>query len=91
MFKNTYNKRFDRIEESTKKIDYGDFKFFAQSNDNKTDFTEIENPAVFVNNIKINKKTMEQAKNLQEKFNKYLKKIKDCQKSDEQGKNVGKY
>ena len=34
---------------------------------------------------------MEQAKNLQEKFNKYLKKIKDCQKSDEQGKNVGKY
>ena len=62
MFKNTYNKRLDRIEESTKKIDYGDFKFFAESNDNKTDFTEIENPVDFLNNIKINKITIEQAK-----------------------------
>ena len=80
MFKKTYNKRLDRIEESTKKIDYGDFKFFAQSNDNETDFTEIENPVVFLNNIKINKITIEQAKNLHEKFNKYLKTIRIAKK-----------
>ena len=76
IFKNIYSNRLNKIKELTRKIDYDDLKFIAQSSGNKTDFTEIEDLIVFLNNIKKGELTIEKAKDLQE-FNKYLKETKN--------------
>ena len=76
IFKNIYSNRLNKIKELTRKIDYDDLKFIAQSSGNKTDFTEIEDLIVFLNNIKKGELTREKAKDLQE-FNKYLKETKN--------------
>ena len=84
MFKNIYNERLDKIEGLTKKTNYDDLNFIVQSSGDETDFTKVENPMVFLNNIKTGKIKVEEANNLQEYFNEYLKKIRKGNKSAEQ-------
>ena len=55
IFKNIYNERLNRLEEFTKKINYDDLKFVAQSSVNETDLTQVEDLIVFSNNIRTNK------------------------------------
>ena len=76
IFKSNYNKRLDNIEEVTKKIDNNDFYFIVISTGDETDFSEVEDPITFLNNIKSGEITIEEAKQSQEDFNKYLKKIR---------------
>ena len=76
IFKNIYNERLDKIEELTKRIDHNDLNFIVNSTDSETDFSGIEDPITFLDNIKTNKITMEQAKASQEDFNNYLKTIR---------------
>ena len=76
IFKDIYHERLDRLEELSEKFDYHDLKFVAESTGAETDFTKIENPIVFFNNIKTNEIRIQEAKNLQEEFNEYLKKIR---------------
>ena len=66
--------RLDTIEELSNKVDYGNLKFIAKSSGNETDYTEVEGPIDFLNNIRTNKIARERVKNLQEEFNGYLKK-----------------
>ena len=40
MFKNIHNKRFDKIEELSKKSNYGDLEFTIQSSGQETDLME---------------------------------------------------
>ena len=75
IFKNIYNERLDKIEGLRKKIDYNDLRFIVSSTGDENDFSGVEDPNTFLNNIKTNKRTMEQAKASQEDFNNYLKTI----------------
>ena len=84
MFKDIYNERLDKIEELTKKINHDDLSLFVQSSGDKTDLTEAEDPIVFLSNIRTDKINLEEAENLQEDFNEYLKRIQKGNKSVEQ-------
>ena len=53
IFKNIYNKRPDKIDELSKKFDYDDLKFIVQSSDLETDFSELKDPATFLDSTKI--------------------------------------
>ena len=75
MFKNIYNKRLDKIEELTKKINYDDLNFIVESSGDENNFTKVDNPMVFLNNIKTGEIALEQAKNIQKDFDEYLRKI----------------
>ena len=66
IFKNIYNERLDKIEELSKKNISDNIKFIAESSGNETGFTKVEDPIVFLNNIRTNKMTIERAKNLRE-------------------------
>ena len=52
IFKIIYNERLDKIEELTKKFDYNDLNFLVNSTGDETEFSELEDPYTFLNNIK---------------------------------------
>ena len=68
IFKNISNKRLDEIEELSNKTNYDNLAFIAKNSGKETDFTTVEDPVVFLDNIRTNKITIERAKNLQEEF-----------------------
>ena len=68
-------KRLDRIEELTKKSNDDELNFIIESSDDETNFTKVEDPMIFLNDIKTGKLKLEEGKNLQEDFNK-LKSIR---------------
>ena len=51
-------------------------KFIVNSTGDETDFSDVEDLITFLNNIKSGEITIEEAKESQEDFNKYLKKIR---------------
>ena len=67
-----------------KKVDYNNLKYIAKSSDEKLAFDKLEDPMVFPNDIKTGKISLEEAKNLQQDYEEYLKKIRKRNKSDEQ-------
>ena len=75
IFKNIYNKRLDKIDESSKKLNYGDLKFIVDSANLETDFSELKDPVVSVYSTKKRKIRIEEARYKQEEFNRYLKEI----------------
>ena len=86
IFKNIYNERLDEIEELTKKINYDNLNFIAESGGNETNFTNLEDLPVILNDIKTDKLKLEEAKKVQEDFNKQLKNIRKGNKSEKQKK-----
>ena len=74
IYKNIYNKKLDKTEELTNKINY-DLKYVTKSSGIETDFSVKTNPITFLNDIKTNKITVEEAKNSLKDFNKYLNMI----------------
>ena len=50
--KDIYNKRLDKIEELNKKNDYNNLKYTVLSSDEEFNFDKLEDPIVFLNNIK---------------------------------------
>ena len=82
IFKNIYSERLDRIDELTKKNNYDELNFIVENIGDKT--------MIFLNNIKIGKLKLEEAKNLQEDFNKLLKNIQKRNKYEKE-KIVKKY
>ena len=76
IFKNIYNKRFDKIKELTEKIDDNNLEFTTLSTGIKTDFSKKDDPLTFLlKNFKKGKITIEEAKESQKDFNNYLKRI----------------
>ena len=55
--------------------------FIVNSTGNETDFSEVENPITFFSKIKSGEITIEEAKESQEDFNNYLKKIRKGNKT----------
>ena len=52
ILKNIYKKRLDKMDELSKKIDYGDLKFIVYSSGLVTDFSELKDPVAFLDSIK---------------------------------------
>ena len=87
IFKNVYNERPDKLEELIQKINFDNLKCFTESSNMEIDFNGKEDPITFLNNIKKNnnnRKTIKEAKDSQEDFNKYLKMIRRGNKTDQQ-------
>ena len=81
IFKDVYNKRLDKVEELNKKIDYNDLKYNVISNGEEFNFDKLKDPIVFLNDIKKNKTSLEEAKNIQQEYKKYLNKIRKGNKN----------
>ena len=89
IFKNIYNKRLDKIEEFSKKIDYKNLKHTVISSGEEFEFDRSEDPVLFLNDIKKGKISLEETKNLQQDYEEiYLKEIRKGNKCTEQKKTL---
>ena len=52
IFKDIYNKRLDKIEELSNKIDYNDLKYVTINSNTRHNFSDIIDPITFLNEIK---------------------------------------
>ena len=89
IFKDTYMKRLDKLEELNNKIDYINLKYFVDKSGVKKDsveydFNKIKDPITFLNDIKEGKISIQEAKDKQENYYNYLKKIRKGNKSANQ-------
>ena len=89
IFKDIYNKRLDKIEELNNRIDYDNPKYVVEKSGVKKDSTEydfnkIKDPITFLNDIKKGKISIQEAKDKQENYYNYLKKIRKGNKSANQ-------
>ena len=90
IFKNIYEKRLDKIEELTKKIDHNYLIFTTLSTGETVDFTGKNDSSTFLKKISYGKITIERAKELQEEFNNNIKKIQKRNKLKSKKKNISK-
>ena len=89
IFKDIYNKRLDKIEELNSKIDYDNLKYIVEKSGVKKDsdeydFNKIKDPITFLNNIKEDKTSIQEAKDKQVNYYNYLNKIRKGDKSANQ-------
>ena len=72
IFKDIYNKRFDKIEELNNKIDYNNLNYVVGGTGDKYSFDDLDDPLTFLNNIKKGEISMQKAIKQQYNFHKYL-------------------
>ena len=84
IFKDIYNKRLDKIEELSNKIDYDNLKYVVVGTGDKYNFDNLDDPLTFLNNIKKGEISMEKAIEQQHMFFKYLNIIRIGNKNDNQ-------
>ena len=77
IFKNIYNKRLQKIEELNKKIDYDNLKYIVKSTGEEFDFDKSKDPLKFLSDIKTDKISLEETKNLQDDYEEYLKRCEN--------------
>ena len=56
------------MKDLTQNITYDDLNFIVESSGDKTNFTKVEDPMVFLNNIKTGKIKLEEAKKIISRF-----------------------
>ena len=88
IFKDIYNKRLDKIEELSNKIDYNDLKYVTINSNATHNFSNIIDPITFPNEIKNGKVSLEEAKNIQQYYLEYLNIIRKGNKNAEQRKTL---
>ena len=64
-----------KIEELSKQIDCNNLKYTVISSGEEFEFDRSEDPVVLLNDIKKGKISVEEAKNLQQDYDKYIKEI----------------
>ena len=84
IFKDIYNKRLDKIEELSNKIDYDNLKYVVVGTGDKYNFDNLDDPPTFLNNIKKGEISMKKAIEQQHIFFKYLNIIRIGDKNDNQ-------
>ena len=84
IYRKIYNKRLDKVEELTEKINDDNLIFTIISTGKTIDFTKKDDPLIFLNKIQERKITIEEAKESQKDFDKYLKTIRKKNKTHEQ-------
>ena len=72
--KNICNKTLDKIDELSKKNDYGDLKLVVNNSGLETIFSELKDPVAFLESIKKRETSVEEARHKHKEFNRYLKK-----------------
>ena len=88
IFQDIYNKRLDKIEELSNKIDYNDLKYVTINSNKTHNFSDITDPITFLNEIKNGKVSLEEAKNIQQYYLEYLNIIRKGNKNAEQRKTL---
>ena len=76
ILKNVYNEIVDTIEELTKKKNYDGLNSVVENSGDEANLTKVEDPMVFLNDIKTSKVKLNEVKELQEDLNKLLQKIR---------------
>ena len=87
-FKDIYNKRLDKIEELSNKIDYNNLKYVSVNNRTSYSFSELEDPLTFLNEIKKGETSLREAKIAQQNYLEYLNTIRKGNKNAEQRKSL---
>ena len=72
MFRDFYNDRLDQIERANYDVDYNNLKYTVISSGEEFEFDKSEDPLVFLKEIKESKISIQEAKNIQKEYNKYL-------------------
>ena len=88
IFKDICNKRLDKIEELSNKIDYNNLKYVTINNHTEYNFSESKDPITFLNEIKKDKISLEEAKFYQQVYLDYLNIIRKRNKNAEQKKTL---
>ena len=88
IFKDIYNKRLDKIEELSNKIDYNNLKYVSVNNRTSYNFSELEDPLTLLNDIKKGETSLEEAKVAQKNYLNYLNIIRKGNKNPEQRKSL---
>ena len=73
IFRDIYNDRLEQIQRANFDDDYNNLKYTVVSTGKQFDFSESEDPLVFLNDIKKGKISIQEAKNIQKEYDKYLK------------------
>ena len=68
IFKDIYNKRLDKIEELSNKIDYDNLKYVTINNNTEYNFSESTDPITFLNKIEKGEMSLEEAKIYQQDY-----------------------
>ena len=89
IFKDIHNKRLDKIKELDNKIDYDNLKYVVEKSGPKKDsieynFNKIKDPMTLLKDIGDGKISIQEAKDKQENYYNYLKKIRKGNKSANQ-------
>ena len=84
IFKDIYNERLEEIEGVNEAVDYNDLKYTFISSGEEFELDNSEDPLVFLKNIKNGKIKLEEAKNIQKEYKKYLNKIRKGNKTRRQ-------
>ena len=84
IFKDIYNKRLDKIEELSNKIDYNDLNYVVVGTGDKYSFDDLDDPLSLLSNIKKGEISMKKAIDQQYNFRKYINLIRIGNKSDNQ-------
>ena len=84
IFKDIYNKRLDKIEELSNKIDYDNLQYVVVGTGDKYNFDNLDDPLTLLNNIKKGEISMKKAIEQQHMFFKYLNIIRIGNKNDNQ-------
>ena len=88
IFKDIYNKRLDKTEELSNKIDYNDLKYVTINSNTTHNFSDITDPITFPNEIENGKVSLEEAKNIQQYYLEYLNIIRKGNKNAKQRKTL---
>ena len=84
IFKDIYNKRLDKIEELSNKIDYDNLKYVVVSTGDKYNFDNLDDPLTLLSNIKKGEISTKKAIEQQHMFFKYLNTTRIENKNDNQ-------
>ena len=88
IFKDIYNKRLDKTEELSNKIDYNDLKYVTINSNTTHNFSDITDPITFLNEIENGKVSLEEAKNIQQYYLENLNIIRKGNKNAKQRKTL---
>ena len=84
IFKDIFNKRLDKMEEMNNEIDYDDLDYVVLSSDMEYKFSVEKDPISLLNAIKKGEMSLEEAKNRQKDYLKYLNIVRKGNKNPRQ-------
>ena len=82
IFRDIYHDRLDQIQRSSDDIDYNNLNYKVMSSGKEYKFDRLKDPLVFLNDIKQGKISIQEAKNTQKDYNKYLNLIRRGNKNN---------